>query len=71
MKQNQFVHKNTDKWQQFELLCEQKEANLPVNFSKLYRTICCDLAIARTRHYSPALLDKLNELGSQDYSIYE
>ncbi|KMT66984.1 stage II sporulation protein M [Catenovulum maritimum] len=60
MKQNQFVSINTTKWADFESLCQGKE--YPANLPQLYRQICNDLALARTRHYSPALIDKLNEL---------
>ncbi len=61
MKQSQFVKLNQSRWQNFEDLCssDNKQA-LPANFGQLYRQICNDLAIARSRHYSPSLIDKLN-----------
>ncbi|NQY63236.1 MAG: stage II sporulation protein M [Alteromonadaceae bacterium] len=60
MKQNQFVHMNSERWQHFENNCADFEHSLPVDFAKNYRQICNDLSIARTRHYSPSLIDKLN-----------
>ncbi|MBO9489460.1 stage II sporulation protein M [Endozoicomonas sp. G2_1] len=61
MKQSLYVQKNRERWQTFEQLCQQAEL-LDTNFPKLYRQQCADLALARTRQYSPALINKLNEL---------
>lgn len=60
MKQNQFVRQNQTRWQEFENFCEKNNDNTPTDFGQRYRLICHDLAIARTRHYSPSLIDKLN-----------
>lgn len=60
MKQNQFVKANQERWQSFEELCLEKDKKMPANFAHLYRLVCHDLAIARTRHYSPSLVEKLN-----------
>lgn len=60
MKQNQFVRLNQSRWQTFEQMCNEEEL-LPVSFAQSYRQICQDLAIARTRHYSPSLIEKLNK----------
>ena len=60
MKQNQFVYINNERWQIFENDCADFQNPLPVEFAKNYRRICNDLSIARTRHYSPSLIDKLN-----------
>lgn len=61
MKQSQFVKGNQARWQTFEELCATSgKQTLPVNFAQLYRQICNDLAIARSRHYSPSLIEKLN-----------
>lgn len=66
MKQHQFVNSNDQVWYEFKSLCElgDKES-LPSHFPKLYRKICNDLAIARTRHYSPMLVERLNRLVHQ------
>lgn len=61
MKQIQFVKENTQRWQAFEALCNNENEAPPANFAVEYRKICNDLAIARTRHYSPSLVDKLND----------
>lgn len=60
MKQNLFVRKNNERWQAFEYNCTSQKSDLPVDFAKQHRHICNDLAIARTRHYSPSLVEKLN-----------
>lgn len=63
MKQHQFVNLNQAFWSQFEMLCSQsKGAEVPVDLPKQYRKICNDLAIARTRRYSPLLVEQLNNL---------
>ncbi|WP_024610173.1 stage II sporulation protein M [Pseudoalteromonas sp. TB64] len=66
MKQNQFVNNSDKQWNEFEALCKlDDKINLPLHFPKLYRKICNDLAIARTRHYSPMLVERLNRLVHQ------
>ncbi len=62
MKQNQFVRLNNERWQWFEDLCQHQEQTFQSDFPQQYRRICGELAIARSRHYSPALVDKLNKL---------
>lgn len=71
MKQNQFVQLNEKRWQQFEALSVNSagEEDMPAEFAVLYRQVCNDLATARTRHYSPALIAKLNEFVSTGQSI--
>ncbi len=63
MKQHQFVATNESLWLEFEALCALEfKATLPEHFPKLYRKICNDLAIVRTREYSPTLESRLNQL---------
>lgn len=62
MKQNQFVQHNQVRWQSFETDCQNEKEALPDTFPASYRQICADLATAKTRHYSPALVEKLNQL---------
>jgi len=62
MKQNQFVRLHGQRWLAFETSCEEFEAQLLLSFPAEYRRICADLSLARTRNYSPALVDKLNAL---------
>lgn len=61
MKQNQFVRNNQERWQTFESVCTETTKNVPTDFAHHYRLICHDLALARTRHYSPSLIEKLND----------
>ncbi|AWB68372.1 hypothetical protein C2869_19050 [Saccharobesus litoralis] len=66
MKQNQFVRINNSRWQAFEQACNQGDTTtLTIDFPEQYRRICHDLAIAKTRHYTPALMQKLNNLVQQ------
>jgi len=69
MKQNQFVQQNEARWQQFEDLSTIRRKDMPAEFPLLYRQVCNDLATARTRHYSPVLIAKLNEFVSVGQSI--
>ncbi len=62
MKQNQFVKLHSQRWLEFESHCNQFDEALLVSFPDEYRRICCDLSLARTRDYSPALVSKLNAL---------
>ncbi|MEI6895715.1 MAG: stage II sporulation protein M [Colwellia sp.] len=62
MKQNLFVRRNNERWGIFVSHCASKKMDLPADFAKQYRQICNDLAIARTRQYSPSLVEKLNRL---------
>lgn len=69
MKQNQFVQLNQARWEKFELLAVDPPKDMPAEFSASYRQVCHDLATARTRHYSPALIAKLNNFVSLGQSI--
>lgn len=60
MKQNYFVRSNSQRWSDFEKHCTSKNMDLPSDFAKQFRQICNDLAIARTRQYSPSLVEKIN-----------
>jgi len=69
MKQNQFVQQSQKRWQKFEQLTTNPTDDMPADFSVLYRQICNDLATARTRHYSPVLIAKLNHFVSLGQSV--
>ncbi|UJX24609.1 stage II sporulation protein M [Pseudoalteromonas sp. CF6-2] len=63
MKQTQFVKSNSQSWNEFKALCELAESeSLPVYFPNMYRKVCNDLAIARSRQYSPVLIEQINRL---------
>ncbi|WP_016955848.1 stage II sporulation protein M [Catenovulum agarivorans] len=67
MKQNQFVKLHKQRWTEFETMCTESPA--PANFPLEYRRICSDLALAKTRHYSPALVANLNDLVKLGQSV--
>lgn len=61
MKQDTFVRNSKQRWQEFESIVEDK-ASLGLDYPERYRALCTDLSIARSRHYSPLLVEKLNNL---------
>ncbi len=76
MKQQQFEQLHHQQWEllahDLEKLAQHKtslDAHAVVNFPQLYRQVCQHRAIARDRHYTPALIERLNRLvldGHQD-----
>ncbi len=66
MKQALFEQKNQQQWQDFSRLLdelESKHSHQSVEqFPAKYRLICHHLSVAKTRGYSPQLIQQLNEL---------
>ncbi len=64
MKQQTFEQQHEIQWEQFaqHLATLEKKHITSAQFPQLYRQICHHLALARDRHYSPYLVDKLNRL---------
>ncbi|EIJ43634.1 uncharacterized membrane protein [Beggiatoa alba B18LD] len=71
MKQHQFEQRHAVLWHQFEANLNRQEKLLHrlgkserfhVDFPKNYRTICHHLALAKDRHYTPYLIERLNQL---------
>jgi uncharacterized membrane protein SpoIIM required for sporulation len=71
MNQSLFEHTYRDQWRQFRILIEAMEgepgdttaADIPIDeFPRRYRKLCNHYGLARTRHYSPALVDSLHNL---------
>lgn len=60
MKQEPFEKKHTDFWLAMEQSLEDKTPN--AELPEQYRRVCHHLAIARSRHYSAALCNRLNNL---------
>lgn len=60
MKQDKFVKMSAQRWTEFEAIIEGKSA-LDLDYPGRYRAICTDLSIARSRNYSPVLVEKLND----------
>ena len=64
MKQQTFEQQHESLWQQFAQSLEQLEKKhvTSVHFPQQYRQLCHHLALARDRHYSPYLIERLNRL---------
>jgi len=64
MKQQTFEQQHESLWEQFAQYLEQLEKNQVTSehFPQFYRQICHHLALARDRHYSPYLIERLNRL---------
>ena len=64
MKQAPFEAAHAQEWQQFEdFLDNRKQAGFaPAEMPERYRRLCQSLALAADRRYSPALVDRLNQL---------
>jgi uncharacterized membrane protein SpoIIM required for sporulation len=69
MKQQQFEQLHSEQWallahdlEKLENYKTKLDAHAVVNFPQLYRQVCQHLAIARDRHYTPALIERLNRL---------
>ncbi len=59
MKQRTFENQHKQQWQTLEQWLNNKpEAQFP----QLYRQICQHLALAKDRHYTPHLINRLNTL---------
>lgn len=61
MKQDTFVRNSGQRWTEFEAIIEGKSP-VGLDYPGRYRAVCTDLSIARSRHYSPVLVEKLNDL---------
>ncbi|MCV6639173.1 stage II sporulation protein M [Candidatus Albibeggiatoa sp. nov. NOAA] len=64
MKQQTFEQQHANQWEQFSHYLDQLEQKKTSSsqFPQLYRQICHHLALARDRHYSPYLIERLNHL---------
>lgn len=69
MKQQQFEHLHCAQWERLAEQLHVLERHKPkldkthlVQFPQLYRQVCQHLAIARDRHYTPVLIERLNRL---------
>ncbi len=64
MRQRQFETVHQREWQEFEKFLDQpkKPPFDPAEMPLRYRRICQGLALASDRHYSPELVDRLNQL---------
>ncbi|WP_018694057.1 stage II sporulation protein M [Algicola sagamiensis] len=66
MKQEQFIFLREKQWEVFENSIQSislgSDFHKDYDFPHLYRQICHDLAIAKSRNYTPHLIDRLNQL---------
>ena len=62
MKQFDFAKQKEADWALFERVLEDKELARQHDLPKMLRQLSHDLAIAKSRHYSPAVISHLNEL---------
>lgn len=64
MKQAPFEAAHAHEWQQFEDFLDHRKpaAFPPAEMPERYRRLCQSLALAADRRYSPALVDRLNQL---------
>lgn len=75
MNQRQFEHIYQEQWDHFDQLLNYLEKKTSKTAPEVpsdelparYRQLCNHYGLARTRHYSPALVDRLHELVSRGY----
>ena len=75
MKQAPFEAAHAHEWVQFEEFLDRKSKRAPFPAEEMparYRRLCQCLALAADRQYSPALVDRLNELALRGHhALYE
>jgi uncharacterized membrane protein SpoIIM required for sporulation len=72
MRQTPFEAAHAREWQEFEAFLESKPAFDAAEMPQRYRRLCQSLALAADRHYSPALVDRLNRLALRGHhALYE
>jgi uncharacterized membrane protein SpoIIM required for sporulation len=62
MKQEDFIARKQALWLTFESAVGDEALRTEHDVPKLYRQICHDLATAKARHYSPDVIERLNNL---------
>lgn len=62
MKQSEFVKQRRAFWDEFLLVLQDSEAAKNTDLPKMFRQLSHDLAIAKSRHYSPTIINQLNDL---------
>jgi uncharacterized membrane protein SpoIIM required for sporulation len=74
MKQAPFEAAHAHEWQQFEDFLDKPKSSAfpPEEMPARYRRLCQSLALAADRQYSPALVDRLNELALRGHhALYQ
>lgn len=62
MKQNDFIQQRKADWDRFSEIIHNPEKITQHDIPKLFRQLSHDLAVAKSRAYSPAIISTLNEL---------
>ncbi|WP_045859213.1 stage II sporulation protein M [Teredinibacter purpureus] len=70
MKQQSFESKNSEMWQQLDVILSSKNPSSDKQFPQLFRALCQQLAVAKHRRYSPQLVDKLNDRVIKAHHIF-
>ena len=63
--QDRFVARHSESWDALEMALDRLEGGQTVaapDFPQSYRRLCQQLALAQSRSYNPALVDRLNRL---------
>jgi uncharacterized membrane protein SpoIIM required for sporulation len=72
MRQTPFDAAHAREWDEFERFLDKGASFDPAQMPARYRRICQHLALAADRHYSPALVDRLNRLALRGHhALYE
>lgn len=69
MRQSPFEAAHAADWAAFEAFLDAQPAFEPAELPERYRRICQHLALATDRHYSPALVDRLNRLALRGHHV--
>ena len=67
MNQEAFEQQYQLRWELLERELEHPSSDARDTLPRLYRETCSHLALAKRRRYSPALLDRLNDLATRSY----
>jgi uncharacterized membrane protein SpoIIM required for sporulation len=72
LKQTPFEAAHADEWRQFEEFLDKKKSFDEAEMPARYRRLCQTLALAADRQYSPALVDRLNQLALRGHhALYQ
>jgi len=67
MKQQSFEKKYQQNWLKIEAILNEPSGKNQHLFPRFFRDLCHQLAVAKNRHYSPQLIDRLNSLAMKSH----
>jgi len=67
MKQQSFEKKYQQNWLKIETILNEPSGKNQHLFPRFFRNLCHQLAVAKNRHYSPQLIDRLNSLAMKSH----